>query len=131
MPKSILVSRPSNFRDLKILTICSSSSVLMHFELPNQEVIKLSVGLIRNFLNYLLHHDVCPDYRDQVNASRGVCDLAEKELWCTTQLSILLPGDFNRACSEVFGGWFQGLYVANQAWAQGTEEETTLGVSFE
>lgn len=77
------------------------------------------MGVIRNFLNYLLHHDVCPEYNTQVHAARDTCDLAEKELWLIVQSSRLLPGEFNTACSELFGGSLQGLYIGDQDWAKG------------
>lgn len=89
------------------------------------------MDVIRNFLNYLLHHDVCPEYQHDVKTSRQVCDLAEQELWHITKAETLLPGDFNRACSEIFGGFFQGIYTADQAWAQGTDMETAIGISHE
>lgn len=39
---------------------------------------------------------------------------------------MLLPGDFNRACSEIFGGMYQGLYMGNQAWAAGMDSDIAL-----
>ena len=75
--------------------------------------------MIRNFLNYLLHHDVCPEYKDQINAARTTCDLAEKELWYISQATSSLPGDFNMACSTIFGGYYENTYVGDQEWAKG------------
>jgi len=87
------------------------------------------VNIIRNFLNYLLHHDVCPEYTDQINASRGICDKAENELWAITQFNPLLPGDFNMACSEIFGGMYHGMYSENQAWMAGLDIDYQCGIS--
>lgn len=85
---------------------------------------------MRNFLNYLLHHDVCPEYNDQIYAARNTCDLAEKELWLIQQVRSLLPGNFNEACSLIFGGKYRDIYKGDQEWATGlglnrgmTEEE--------
>lgn len=65
---------------------------------------------------------MCPEYNDQIYAARRVCDQAEQELWKIAQAQPLLPGDFNRACSEIFGGLYQGLYVADdEKWAEGVE----------
>ena len=69
--------------------------------------IKKYVGVIRNFLNYLLYHEVCPENRAQIEASQQVCDQAYSE-WCQiAQLKPLLPGSFNTACSAFFGGTFR------------------------
>lgn len=91
------------------------------FDLSSQQQIKSYIAVIRNFLNYILHHDVCPEYNDQINATRRLCDQAEQELWKIAQAQGLIPGDVNRACSEIFGGFYQGLYVGDQEWAEGVE----------
>ena len=67
------------------------------------------VGVLRNFLNYLLYHDVCKEYKSQIEASRAICDTAEHELCKIVEVLPMLPGSFNVACSEIFGGVFQGL----------------------
>ena len=41
----------------------------------------------------------------------------------------MLPGDFNKSCSEVFGGMYQGLWSANQEWLQGVEVDYEVGIS--
>ena len=87
------------------------------------------VGIIRNFLNYLLHHDVCSDYKDQVYAARTLCDRAKKELWAVTQCNPMLPGDFNKSCSEIFGGMYQGMWSENQEWMQGMDLDYDIGIS--
>lgn len=89
------------------------------FDLLTQQRIKSYTAIIRNFLNYILHHDVCPEYNDQIQAARRVCDQADRELWDIAQADDLLPGDFHRACAEIFGGTYQGLYVGDQDWAEG------------
>lgn len=62
--------------------------------------------MIRNFLNYIIYHNVCPEYFDQIEDSKYLCDQAEKELWSIEQMKVVLPGTFNRACSQLFGGIF-------------------------
>ena len=99
------------------------------FELHSEEKIKYFVGIIRNFFNYLLHHDVCPDYEDQVYAARTLCDKAEKELWSITSCKSMFPGDFNKSCSEIFGGTYQGLWSEKQEWMQGLDEDYDVGIS--
>lgn len=100
----------------------SSSRLPSVFDLMDQPRIKSFTAIIRNFLNYILHHDVCPEYNDQVQAARRVCDQAEQELWKIAQANKLLPGNFNRACSDIFGGIYQGLYIGDQEWAEGVED---------
>jgi hypothetical protein len=77
--------------------------------------------VVRNFLNYLLHHDVCPEYNGQINAARKTCDQAEIELWACHQASVHFPGNFNRACSTIFGGYYSDSYVGDN------EEAMALG----
>ncbi|MCJ1471078.1 hypothetical protein MMC07_009726 [Pseudocyphellaria aurata] len=91
------------------------------FDLLSPTRIKSYVAIIRNFLNYLLHHDVCPEYDEQIQAARRVCDHAERELLQIAEVNRQLPGDFNRACSEIFGGIYQGLYLGDQEWAEGVD----------
>ena len=87
------------------------------------------MGIIRNFFNYLLYHDVCPDYKDQIYAARNLCDKAEKELWNLSLCTPMLPGDFNKACSEIFGGMYQGMWSENQEWMQGMDLDYAIGIS--
>lgn len=97
-----------------------------------EEDVKSKTTVIRNFLNYLLHHDVCPEYADQIRAAQCVCDLADIELPMAMRSRFRLPGDYNAACSELFGGTLQGLYAANSEWAseKGKEEEPAeVGIS--
>jgi hypothetical protein len=72
--------------------------------------------VIRNFLSYVLHHGVCPEYTQDVLAARKVCDVAEKELWAIKKVHNLLPGDFNIATSIAYGGHYQGNYFRPE-WA--------------
>ena len=88
------------------------------FDLLQHDRIKSFTAIVRNFLNYILHHDVCPEYNDQIQPARRVCDQADRELWDIAQAEDRFPGDFNRACSEIFGGLYQGLYIGNQEWAK-------------
>ncbi len=41
----------------------------------------------------------------------------------------LLPGDFNMACSEIFGGSYQGMYSTDRAWMEDLETECNAGIS--
>lgn len=74
-------------------------------------------------MNYLLHHDVCPEYQDQIEDSKILCDRGERELWSVAQNTTDLPGEFNTACSELYGGIYQGLGADTLPWL--TEEEAS------
>ena len=41
----------------------------------------------------------------------------------------MLPGDFNKACSEIFGGMYQGMWSENQEWMQGMDLDYDVGIS--
>lgn len=70
-----------------------------------------------NFYNYLLNHNVCPEYNDQIEAARQVCLLAIKELPMVYSLVMKMPGAFNNACSLIFGGNYAQIHCADMAWS--------------
>ncbi|KAI4132951.1 MAG: hypothetical protein LQ338_000418 [Usnochroma carphineum] len=95
----------------------------------SSKLVKAKTNVIRNFLNYLLHHDVCPEYKSQIFAARAVCDLADRELPMIAIAQSCLPGDFQTACSEIFGGSFRGIHGGNPDWA--TDVECLVGMSLD
>lgn len=46
------------------------------------------------------------------------------------QAGRVLPGEFNTACSEIFGGSLRGLYVGDQEWAEGFDT-SGVGISYQ
>lgn len=91
-----------------------------------EDEIKQICAVIRNFLNYVLAHGVCPEHTKDVLAARKVCDMAEKELWSIRQIQQLLPGDFNVAASTLYGGHYQGIGLDDSAWA--SEDKGNISV---
>jgi hypothetical protein len=83
-----------------------SSEFMQRFDWTNEQVLLETTNLLRKFYNYLLGHDACPEYRDDIFAARAVCDLAEEELPKLAQLDRGLPGSFNIACSTLHGGMY-------------------------
>lgn len=71
--------------------------------------------MIKNFLNYLLQHDVAPEYEADILAARKICDKAFSEIPSCLRVSKLLPGTFNKACSTLYGGEYQGMYQRHEA----------------
>jgi hypothetical protein len=82
-----------------------------YFSPETEDKIKLATVTIENFLNYLLYHDVCPEYEENIKAARISCHIASKELWRNQRFVEDGPGRFNRACSTLFGGFFHGLHL--------------------
>lgn len=79
-------------------------------------MIELGTVTIRNFMSYLLYHDVCREYNENIDAARKSCDIASKELWDNQQFTNKAPGDFNSGCSTLFGGFLYDLYVESDKW---------------
>lgn len=107
-------------RHTNLAANASSSRLPSVWELTESRT-KTATAIVRNFFNYILHHDVCPEYNDQIYAARTICDKAEEELSHLAKAQIILPGDFNRACSMIFGGSFHGTYIGDQEWARDIE----------
>lgn len=80
-------------------------------------------SVIKNFLNYVLAHEVCTEYTKQVMAARRVCDVAEREYMSIRQLQQIFPGDFNIAASTLFGNTYKLYYEAHAAWVN-VEDDT-------
>ena len=80
-------------------------------DLYKEPDINNSVGVIRNFLNYLVHHNVAPEYSDQIAAARKTCDMAQGQLLLCVLAAADLPGKFNEACSILFGGFYQDTFT--------------------
>ncbi|EXJ55205.1 hypothetical protein A1O7_08131 [Cladophialophora yegresii CBS 114405] len=76
---------------------------------------------IERFLDYLLQHDVCPEYGDDILASRSFCRVAAAELWDTAEVLRRLPGDFNIACSTLFDGSYAHNYDGETWWGKDDE----------
>ena len=88
----------------------------------DDEVVGKSIQVLRSFYNYLLLHDVCTEYNDQLRAARKLCDQAEKEYAKLKVVDVSLPGGFNIACSTLFEGNYTGLYkAARDAQAEGPD----------
>ena len=86
-------------------------------------MIHLATVTIRNFLSYLLYHDVCPEYKENIDEARNSCDIATKELWKNQQFTASGLGNFNTACSTLFGGYFFDIRVEGGTWSNPKEPE--------
>lgn len=104
------------------LTQHSSSYYVGHFNPDNRASVELATVTIKNFYTYLLYHDVCPEYNDDIEEARKSCDLATEELWKNMQLVHNAPGAFNRSCSALFGGYHFGSTWKDTEDIKGREE---------
>ncbi|KAL1640542.1 hypothetical protein SLS58_006892 [Diplodia intermedia] len=78
--------------------------------------IRLACTVLKNFYNYLLHHNVCPEYNEDIYAARKICSLAELEFPKVIETSASLPGDLNVACSNLFDGFYKDKLVRIGDW---------------
>ncbi|KAJ5690333.1 hypothetical protein N7462_004725 [Penicillium macrosclerotiorum] len=79
-----------------------------YFHPDTEDAIKIGTITIRNFYTYILFHEVCPEYTDDLLKARKTCDLATTELWKNVRLVREGPGGFNKCCSVLFGGYYSG-----------------------
>ncbi|KAI8977402.1 Argonaute siRNA chaperone complex subunit Arb1-domain-containing protein [Mycotypha africana] len=59
--------------------------------------------LIDAFLRYLEIRNVAPEYAEDIAGARAICAKAKIELPLCKQLSLMVPGGYNKACTSVFG----------------------------
>ncbi|RAL14039.1 uncharacterized protein BO97DRAFT_422953 [Aspergillus homomorphus CBS 101889] len=93
-----------------------------YFNPETEDMVKLGTVTIRNFLSYLLYHDVCPEHKDNIDQARKSCDIATTELWKNQQFMAKGPGQFNKACSTLFGGYLYDFNLEGDLegpWADG------------
>lgn len=89
-------------------------------------MVKLGTVTIWNFLTYILYHDVVPEYKANIEEARKSCDIAGKELWKNQQFTVKGPGDFNTACSTLFGGVFFDLYIEDNQWCNSKNDTVRM-----
>lgn len=85
--------------------------------------VKNACQVLRSFYNYLLYHNVCPEYQNELDVARNFCDVAEQELPKVHAAGLALPGDFNKSASAIFGGTHAGLYTGDKLWAENMKKE--------
>lgn len=94
-----------------------------------RENVQLVTSTVERFMDYLLQHDVCPEYRDQVLATRNFCRDATSEIWNAAEATRRLPGDFNIGCSTLFGGSYARDYDGKSWWGpENTSENVFVGM---
>jgi hypothetical protein len=80
--------------------------------------------VVLNFLAYLLTHDVCPEYTDDISGARAICQQAKTELPAVFQLSKELPGPFNLAARTLYQPKIVDEFAFGNPMNQGMDEKT-------
>ncbi|CAK7270524.1 hypothetical protein SEPCBS119000_004133 [Sporothrix epigloea] len=68
----------------------------------NERLMMVGIDVVDNFLRYLQHHDVCPEYEADIHTSRAICEKAKIELPNCLRVLPRMPGQFNLACTKLF-----------------------------
>ncbi|KEF55544.1 uncharacterized protein A1O9_08294 [Exophiala aquamarina CBS 119918] len=87
------------------------------YGLDERAKLDMVTSTLERFMNYLLQHDVCPEYGAEILETRNFCRYdANAELWNVAEATRRLPGDFNTACSTLFGGQYAENYDGDTWW---------------
>ncbi|RCI09850.1 hypothetical protein L249_3984 [Ophiocordyceps polyrhachis-furcata BCC 54312] len=78
------------------------STSLMLLTGGNQWEMDSAADLIENFLRYVKHHDVCPEYQQDVDRALLLCADARREWQTLDNLRGSFPGRFHLAASHLF-----------------------------
>ena len=80
---------------------------LWHDDLEHDKgVTQAACNVLRNWFKYLLYHNVCAEYADQIHAAIGALRLIEVEYVKLAQVQIRFPGAFSIACSTLLDGHY-------------------------
>lgn len=93
------------------------------YALDTRESVNLITTTLERFMDYLLQHEVCPEYKQDILETRNFCREASLEIWSCTEAHRWLPGDFNIACSTLFGGSYSRHYDGESSWADDEKQE--------
>ena len=75
-----------------------------------QNQFKEAPDVLISFLNYLIRHDVCPEYLEDMKGALDIAHKARTELPNCKLVSLNTPGAFNKACSLLFSGEYYGVF---------------------
>lgn len=67
-----------------------------------EEETQRAIDVVANFLRYILQHDVCNEYKDEVTNALGLCNKAKEELPLVLSAVSNIPCRFNEAATRVF-----------------------------
>ena len=78
------------------------SSPLLELTHLEEKSLGTAIGVVENFLRYVLHHGVCPEYEQDVKTALEACSTAREEWPAWAKLQATLPGQFHMAARELF-----------------------------
>lgn len=67
-----------------------------------EEETQRAIDVVANFLRYIIQHDVCNEYKDDVTNALSLCDQAKEELPLVLKAVNNIPCQFNKAVVRVF-----------------------------
>lgn len=109
-----------------------SRSAFNIFGFETKARVELVTTTLERFMDYLMQHDVCPEYHQEVLKTRNFCREATLELWSVAEAQRWLPGEFNIACSTLFGGNYGRNYDGETSWVDQQEGEAVfVGLTME
>ena len=76
-----------------------------------EEETQRAIDVVANFLRYIIQHDVCNEYKDDVTNALSLCDRAKKELPLVFKAVNKIPCQFNEAIARVFKDGKKFKYV--------------------
>lgn len=89
----------------------------------------MAVDVVTNFLNYILHHDVCPEYTDNIMKAREICACAVDQITRGIRVIQGSPSEFSRACHVLFDVGDNSFFEFDAA-ADGMSKEHAQRVFF-
>ncbi|OAP64947.1 hypothetical protein AYL99_00919 [Fonsecaea erecta] len=99
------------------------------YGLETKDEVDVVCTTLERFLDYLLQHDVCPEYKEDLLATRALCRKVAPELWDMAEATRRLPGEFNIACSTLFDGSYARNYDGETWWGNpDTEGSVFVGL---
>jgi len=102
-----------------------SAPVLFGFDIRDK--VELVTTTTERFLDYLMQHDVCPEFNDEVLETRNLCREATDEMWSCAEAQRWLPGQFNMACSTLYGSLGQN-FDGTSVWGGDTQDGSAVFV---
>jgi hypothetical protein len=107
-----------------------SSEFLQRFDWTEEQVVINTTNILKNFYNYLLYHDVAPEFEQDILRAREICNVAAKELPVLAAASRGLPGQFSVACSTLFKGYYASIRISDPK-ADWVHPDDDIGMSDE
>lgn len=102
-----------------------SAPVLFGFD--TRDNVELITTTLERFLDYLMQRDVCPEFNVAIHQTRDFCRQATNVMWSCVEAQRWLPGQFNMACSTLFGSLGQN-FDGTSVWGGDTQDGSAVFV---